>query len=136
MGRRDEDRRAGRTEEKEPSPLRILACLTYYLPHRTGLTLHVQRLTEGLAARGHRVTVLSARFRRELPANEVVNGVHVVRLAAPLRISRGMVMPGDPLAVARLLRDAEIVHVHPPLLEPGLVGALARRAGRPLVITH
>ena len=84
-------------------PLRILVCLTYYLPHRTGLTLHAQRLAEALAARGHRVTVVSARFRPDLAAEETIGGVRVVRLPAPLRISRGLVMPSYPFAVRRLL---------------------------------
>ena len=38
-------------------PLSIVAALQYYLPHRTGYTLHVQRVAEALVARGHRVTV-------------------------------------------------------------------------------
>jgi len=117
-------------------PLRILVCLTYYLPHRTGLTLHAQRLAEALAARGHRVTVVSARFRPDLAAEETIGGVRVVRLPAPLRISRGLVMPSYPFAVRRLLAEADVVHVHTPMLEVGLVGRLARRTGTPLVITH
>ncbi len=117
-------------------PLRILVCLTYYLPHRTGLTLHVQRLSEALAARGHRVTVVSARFRSELASEETIGGVRVVRLPAPLRISRGLLMPSYPLALRRLLTAADVVHVHTPMFEAALVGRLARRAGTPLVITH
>jgi len=117
-------------------PLRILACLTYYLPHRTGLTLHAARLARDLVARGHRVTVLSARFRGDLAAEETVDGVRVVRLAAPLRVSRGMVLPSYPRALARLLRSADVAHVHSPLPEAALVAAAARRARMPLVITH
>ncbi len=30
--------------------LKILICLLYYVPHRTGLTLHVQRVAEELGA--------------------------------------------------------------------------------------
>ena len=33
------------------SPLRVLITLTYYHPHRTGLTLHVKYVAEELAAR-------------------------------------------------------------------------------------
>jgi len=117
-------------------PLRILVCLTYYLPHRTGLTLHAQRLAEALAARGHRVTVISARFLPDLATEETIGGVRVVRLPAPVRISRGLVMPSYPFAVRRLLAEADAVHVHTPMLEVGLVGRLARRTGTPLVITH
>jgi glycosyltransferase involved in cell wall biosynthesis len=117
-------------------PLRVLECLTYYLPHRTGLTLHVQRLAEGLAARGHQVTVVSARFRRQLPRDEHIAGVRVVRLWAPLRISRGMIMPAYPLALWRLIKAHDVVHAHTPMLELLLVARLATLAGRPLVVTH
>jgi glycosyltransferase involved in cell wall biosynthesis len=116
--------------------LRILECLTYYLPHRTGLTLHVQRLAEGLVGMGHEVTVLSARFRPSLAREEMLGGVRVVRLWAPLRISRGMVMPAYPLAVIGMVRRHDVVHVHSPMLETPLVALLCRLARRPLVITH
>ncbi len=116
--------------------LRILELLTYYLPHRTGLTLHVQRLAEELARRGHRVTVLSARFKADLPRSEAIAGVAVRRLSAPLRISRGMLMPGYPVALSRLVRRHDVVHAHSPLLELPLVALACRLARRPLVVTH
>jgi len=118
------------------TPLAILVCITYDQPHRTGLTLHARRLARELVRRGHRVTMLSARFRRDLPAEETIDGVRTVRLAAPLRVSRGLVMPGYPLALRRLLREADVVHVHTPMLEVSLVAALAHRRAVPLVITH
>ena len=31
---------------KSPQKLRILVALLYYFPHRTGLTIHVQRVAE------------------------------------------------------------------------------------------
>lgn len=121
---------------RPPQPLAVLELLTYYLPHRTGLTLHVQRLAEELARRGHRVTVLSAKFQRELPAQQMIGGVEVHRLAAPLRVSRGMLMPGYPLALWRLVRRHDVVHAHSPLLELPLVALACRLARRPLLLTH
>ena len=117
-------------------PLRILIILTYYLPHRTGLTLHVQRVAEALAQRGHKITILTARFESSLPRSEVINGVRVVRLWAPIRISRGMIMPAYPLALSRLLREHDVVSIHTPMLESSLTTALARLHGKPVVITH
>ena len=59
--------------------LKILMCLLYYVPHRTGLTIHVQRVAEELARRGHEVTVLTARYKLDLPRDdEMHNGVRVV----------------------------------------------------------
>jgi len=120
----------------ERGGLRILHCLTYDLPHRTGLTLHVRRLAEAQARLGHAVTVLSARFRRDLPRDGRAGGVRVVRLAAPLRVSRGMIMPAYPLALWRLVGGHDVVHVHSPMLETPLVALVCRLRGKPLVVTH
>ena len=66
------------SEGARPDRLKILIALLYYVPHRTGLTLHVQRVAEELARRGHEVTVLTARYRLDLPRDEaVINGVRV-----------------------------------------------------------
>ncbi|MEP1125627.1 MAG: glycosyltransferase [Ilumatobacter sp.] len=115
---------------------RILLVLQYYRPHRTGLTLHVQHLAEEMAARGHHVTVMCARHDRALPRRSIENGVHVVRLWAPLRVSRGMVMPGYAVELWKQLDRCDVVGVHTPMLETGLVGVLAtwRRVG--MTITH
>ena len=117
-------------------PLSIVAALQYYLPHRTGYTLHVQRVAEALVARGHRVTVLTARHHRDLRRREVVAGVDVLRLDAPLRLSRGALMPGYPLAAWRLARDADVVWANSPMAELGLWAAIARRTGTRFVVTH
>jgi len=118
--------------------LRILICLLYYRPHRTGLTLYVQQLAERLAARGHRVTVLCARHSPETPLGESIeNGVRVVRLwPLPLAISRGMILPSYPKALLRMIREHEVVSVHTPIMESALIALAARAAGRRVIVTH
>ena len=66
--------------------MKILSILTYYYPHWTGLTAYAKRIGEGLAARGHRVTVLTTRHHRSLPQEEVTHGVRIVRLKPFARI--------------------------------------------------
>lgn len=118
-------------------PLNILISLLYYFPHRTGLTIHVQSIAEELARRGHRVTVLTARYRKDLPRDEEIhNGVRVIRLWAPIHISRGMIMPAFPWAAYLLMRQADIVSIHTPMLETALVALLAKLAGVNVVATH
>ena len=41
--------------------MRILMALDYYRPNVSGLTLYVEHLAEGLANRGHAVSVLTHR---------------------------------------------------------------------------
>jgi glycosyltransferase involved in cell wall biosynthesis len=118
-------------------PLKILIALQYYVPHRTGLTLYVQHVAEALAARGHQVTVLTARYDRSLPRDEqVINGVRVIRLWAPLRVTRGMVMPAYPWAAFRLVQMHDAVSIHTPMLETPIYAAYTRLLNKGLVITH
>lgn len=117
--------------------LKILISLLYYFPHRTGLTIHVQSIAEELARRGHEVTVLTARYTKELPRDEVVhNGVRVIRLWAPIHISRGMLMPAFPWAALLAMREADVVSIHTPMLETALIAVLAQLAGVKVVATH
>ncbi|MBN1966103.1 MAG: glycosyltransferase family 4 protein, partial [Anaerolineae bacterium] len=120
-----------------PQPLKILIAIQYYVPHRTGLTLHVQWVAEELARRGHEVTVLTARYRLDLPRDEqVINGVRVVRLWAPIRLSRGMLMPAYPWAAAALIAQHDVMWVNTPLAETALIAFLAEQFGKRTVVTH
>jgi glycosyltransferase involved in cell wall biosynthesis len=93
-------------------------------------------LAEGLVQRGHQVTVLTARYGRELPKTEVHNGVRIVRLEPVMRISRGVVMPEFPLVVNRLIRKHDVIQMHTPLLESPLITTLAGWHGKKVVFTH
>ncbi len=118
-------------------PLKILIALQYYVPHRTGLTLHVQYVAEELARRGHQVTVVTARYDPALPRDEqVINGVRVIRLWAPIRVTRGMVMPAYPYAAWKLVRMHDVVSIHTPMLETQIYALYTRLLRRGLVITH
>ena len=117
--------------------LKILIALTYYRPHSTGLTIHAQQVAEALARRGHEVTVVASRHSPDLPRHPVMeNGVRVVRLWAPLRLSRGMVMPGFPWRLFQLMRQHDIISIHTPMLETALISLISRLTGTPVVPTH
>jgi glycosyltransferase involved in cell wall biosynthesis/ubiquinone/menaquinone biosynthesis C-methylase UbiE len=116
--------------------MKILVTLTFYHPHWTGLTAYAKRMAEGLAARGHTVTVLTSQYSAELPREEVINGVRVVRLPYITRVSRTVVMPSFPTTIARLIAEHDIVHIHTPMPELALITAIARARGKPSVVTH
>ena len=119
------------------SKLKILMLLLYYHPHPTGLTYLAQLIAEGLARRGHEVTVLVARHSKETPLGEsMYNGVRVIRLWAPIRISRGCIMPSYPLSLYRLLRQHDVVTMFTPMFESALAAFLARAAGLKVVACH
>lgn len=127
---------ARRTTRDPAGRLAVLTALQYYAPHRTGLTLHVQRLADSLVASGHSVTVVTARHDRAYPRHTVEAGVEIRRLWAPLTISRGMVMPLHPMTMWREMARADVVLLHSPMLEIPIVAVLCRLRRRPLVITH
>jgi glycosyltransferase involved in cell wall biosynthesis len=128
------DLEAARRERK----LRVLISLLYYVPHRTGLTIHVQSVAEELVRRGHEVTVLTSRYRQDLPRDEeMVNGVRVIRLwVPPIYMSRGVIMPAFPWAAYLAMRQADIVSIHTPMLETALVSIIAKLAGVNVIATH
>ena len=142
-GKRVERQRAESTRSRRLLPsghlaaaMRVLCVLTYYRPHWTGLTVHAVRLAEGLAGRGHSVTVLTTRHEPSLAREEILEGVRVLRLEPVAGFSRGMIVPGLPLALARLLRETDVVQIHTPLPEALLVAGMARALGVPLLMTH
>lgn len=116
--------------------MKILVILMYYYPHWTGLTAYAQRLAEGLARRGHQVTVLTSQYHKDMPREEIYRGVRIVRLPTLMRISRGVVMPSFPWVAYRLIREHDVVQFHTPILESNLITFLARRAGRKVLMTH
>lgn len=119
------------------SKLKILMLLLYYHPHPTGLTYYAQLVAEGLVRRGHQVTVLVARHNKDTPLGECrLNGVRIFRMWAPIRISRGFIMPSYPWRLYRLLREHDVVNIHTPMFESALAAFVARVAGLKVIATH
>lgn len=117
--------------------MKILHALTYYHPHLSGLTIYVERLAETLAARGHEVTVLASQHRPGLPRSETRAGVRVVRAPVLLRLHKGVVAPAFTAAAWGLVQQHDVLNLHLPLLEAGLLTLLARRLARkPVVLTY
>jgi len=117
--------------------LKILICWLYYLPHRTGVPIYMQRIGEELVRRGHEVTILVARHKPDLPAEEMIGGVKVVRVwAPPIPISRGVIPPMYPFVANKLIRQHDVVTVHSPTPEIGLVSLLGRLHGKTVLVTH
>jgi glycosyltransferase involved in cell wall biosynthesis len=116
--------------------MKILSILTYYHPHWTGLTAIAKRIAEGLAARGHEVTVLTTQHERGLPRESVEGDVRVLRLPTAGRVSRGMVAPSLLPVAARLCAAHDVVQLHTPFPEAAPVAALGRLCRRPVLVTH
>ncbi len=116
--------------------MRILIGLTYYRPHRSGLTIYVERLANALASRGHHVTVLTSLYDRDLPSYETHNGVEIVRLPVLMRISKGVIMPSMPFTAWKLIHAADVINLHVPQLDAAPLSVLSRARGKPVVLTY
>ncbi len=110
--------------------------ITYYHPHTSGLTIYAKRLSEGLALRGHEVTVLASRHDGSLPREESIAGVRVVRSDVVLKVHKGVISPRFLLDAWDLVPRHDVVNMHLPLLESPAIAAIARLARVPSVITY
>ena len=116
--------------------MRILFVLTYYRPHVSGLTIYVERLARAMARRGHTVTVLTSRYDRTLPREEVRDGVRVVRAPVLFRISKGVIMPTFGLLATRLVRQHDVISLHLPQFDAAGVALRGRLMGKPTTLTY
>jgi len=109
--------------------------LNYYAPYVSGLTNVARDVAEGLAARGHDVTVVTTQHRSDLPREETRNGVRVLRCPVALRIGKGVISPSFIGTVVREGKKADVVNIHAPMLEAGPI-ASRLRAQVPVVMTY
>ena len=116
--------------------MRILAALTYYQPHISGLTIYVQRLAEALADMGHSVTVLTSQYDPALPLDESIDGVRIKRVPVAFRLSKGVVMPRFGREATRLVRSHDVLSLHLPQFDAAGLAIRGRLTNRPTVLTY
>jgi glycosyltransferase involved in cell wall biosynthesis len=111
----------------------VLIALNYYVPYVSGLTNVARDVAEGLVKRGWDVTVITSQHNSTLPLNDEINGVRVIRTPVLARIGKGVISPGFISAVLKESRRVDLVNIHSPMLEAGLLGLLV---SKPLVVTY
>jgi glycosyltransferase involved in cell wall biosynthesis len=116
--------------------MKILIVLTYYRPHISGLTIYAERLAKAFVSRGHEVTVLTSGFKKELAAEEIVEGVRIVRAPVLFRLSKGVIMPTFGLIANRLVREADVIQLHLPQFDAAGISFRGRLLRKPTVITY
>ena len=116
--------------------MRILTVLTYYRPHTSGLTIYAERLARAFVRRGHQVTVMTTRYDKSLPREEMLDGVRVMRVPVALRISKGVIAPTFGLVATQLVAEHDVVQLHLPQFDAPGVALRARLFGKPVVLTY
>jgi len=116
--------------------MKILTALTYYRPHTSGLTIYVERLVRTLAQRGHQVTVLTSQYEPDLPREEMIDGVRIVRTPVWFRVSKGVIMPAFGYLAWKLALENDIIHLHLPQFDAAGVALRGRILRKPTVISY
>jgi len=116
--------------------MHILIALTYYRPHISGLTIYAERIAKAFARRGHQVTVLTSHFRKELPYEEVCDGVKIIRVPVLTRISKGVIMPTFGLVASKLVAENDAIQLHLPQFDAAGIALRGRLLHKPTVVTY
>lgn len=112
--------------------MRVLHIYKDYPPVTGGIEGHLALLAEGLAARGHEVTVLMSGQGRATAVSERAG----VRVVAAGRLATVASTPLSPALPALLARERpELVHLHHPY-PPGDAAALLAARRAPLVVSY
>ena len=116
--------------------MKILTVLTYYRPHTSGLTIYVERLANSLVKLGHEVTVLTSQYEKDLPREEIQDGVRIIRAPVLFRISKGVIMPSFGWLAWKLVLSHDVVHLHLPQFDAAGVALRGRLLRKPTLITY
>lgn len=116
--------------------MNILISLTYYTPNISGLTYHAKAIAEVLAAEGHQVRLLTMQHAKKLKTSEVINRVQIIRAKPNLRLSKGFISLSWLWLSFLEVKRADIVHLHLPQFEGGIVAFWAKILGKRLIITY
>jgi 1,2-diacylglycerol 3-alpha-glucosyltransferase len=115
--------------------LRIALFTNNYLPFCGGVTISVETLRRGLAARGHEPWVFAPRFAGD--AGEVTRIVRYPSIPAATYPQFPLAVPYAPRISALVRRlHFDVFHAHHPFLLGPAAGRFARAGGRPLVFTY
>ena len=128
---------------RSASALHILLVSHYFPPHMGGIENVVAGEARHLAETGHHVTVLTTAIGAPAGAQESPDGYRVVRVPAWNAIERHTGVPFPILspramtAATKVIRDADVVHVHDVnYTTTWLAALLAWLLRRPLVLTQ
>jgi len=115
--------------------VRIAQVSPWFYPHLGGVESHVQGLSRELAARGHEVTVITARHTSSAPERESVDGFDIIRVKPRMIVLRTPIAPKMRPLIRGL--DVDVIHAHlPPPLSAHYAADAAEQRGLPLVLTY
>lgn len=115
---------------------KILIGITYYYPNISGVSIYAQRLAEALVKRGWKVSVITSRHDDSLKRVEYLNGVKVVRVPAPIKLGKGIIMPTLPFYILKEIKGVDYLNLHLPQFESFIFAIIGKLLGKKVVLTH
>lgn len=116
--------------------MKIVIATTYYLPNISGLSLHASILARELVKRGWEVEVITSRHDFNFNSQKINSNYFIKRVWAPIKISRGVIMPTFPLESLLSVYKSDVVNTHLPSVESIFVAFWAKVFGKRLVSTY
>ncbi len=114
------------------SKKRILIVVNYFHPYMSGVSEYARAIAASLA-KHHEVTVLTGKHLPHLPNQEVCDGYTLFRAEPLLFLDKGYISPAFVSTFKQLARQSDVINLHLPMLESGLLSILT---SRPLLVTY
>lgn len=111
---------------------RILIVVNYFYPYVSGVSEYARAIAASLA-KHHEVTVLTGKHRPDLPDQESFEGYTLIRTRPLFFLDKGYISPAFVSRFRQLARHSDVVNLHLPMLESGLLSLLS---SRPLLVTY
>jgi glycosyltransferase involved in cell wall biosynthesis len=116
--------------------MKVLIALTYFEPYNSGLSQYALRLGRGLVGLGHQVTVLTSQYQKQLPLEQDIFGMHVVRVPVDFHLSKGVLMMGLGKTAKPWIKWADVVNLHLPQFESAQLADMAKNQQKRLIVTY
>ena len=113
----------------------VLTVINYHYPYIGGLSEYARLVAGNMAADGTDVTALTGRHRKDLAPTEAIAGVQVIRAAPFVYLHKGYLSTDFIVRYAALCRRHDVVLMHLPMLESGLLTGLGPRS-QPLAVVY
>jgi len=117
--------------------MKVLMIISHFWPQMAGAEVFAKNISEYLVKKGHRVDILTGRWKKEWKMQEKIKGVRIIRVKPWLNFrpfkTIGIFFPLFSKALhLTKVRNYDLVHVH--IFPASIVGALVKRE-TPLIVT-
>lgn len=93
---------------------KVLIALYYYTPYVSGLTIYAKNLAESLVKNWYEVTIFCAQHDKNLPQEENMNWVKIIREKTSWNLGKWVLMPFFWYKTAKIAKNFDIVNFHLP----------------------